>query len=606
VKKPKSLFWKYFPLYILILVFSLTILTWIISREVKNTYINRIRTDLENRSLLIARIIQNNVISEQYDTVQSVCQDIGKEIGFRITVILPSGRVITDSEHEPAAMENHADRSEIIQAMNNHFGTSIRYSKTLKKEMIYTAVPLLYQGKIAAVVRSSLSIAKLYTTINAFYRRMAIIGFLVVCLAIGISFLFSRRIKRIIQSLKEAAVNFGEGKLDYRVHISGSEEFEILSVAMNNMASDLNFRINKISEQHKEMESIISCMSEGLLVINLEERVVRINKTAANIFEITPDQAEGKDIHSVIRQADFLRFISENISDKITGEREVILHGARNRYLQAKAAPMLDHEDNTTGIVIVINDITRLKQLEEIRKDFVANVSHELKTPLTSIVGSIETLKESGMEDRTRVTNFINMIQKNSHRLASIVEDLLKLSRLEQDSEIREIKFEKYSVKYIIDDTVALLRKKVEGKNITVKVNCSDAVSAEINRDILEDGLINLVDNAIKYSPEASTVTIECRGKEDWLELKVTDQGSGIAAKHIPRIFERFYRVDKSRSRKLGGTGLGLSIVKHAVEAHKGSVNVNSKVGKGTSFIIYIPLKQTAHQQKRQKKKYKR
>ncbi len=607
MKKPKSLFWKYFPFYILILVFSLTVLTWIISREVKDTYINRTRTDLENRSLLIARIIKGNVISGQFDTVQSVCQDIGQDIGFRITVTLPSGRVIADSEHDPDAMENHADRSEIITAMNQHFGTSIRFSKTLKQEMIYTAVPLLYQGKIKAVVRSSLSISKLYRTINDFYRRMVIIGFIVVSLAVAVSFLFSRRIKRIIRSLKEAAVNFGEGKLDYRVHISGSEEFEILSVAMNKMAADLNSRINKISEQHKEMESIISCMSEGLLVINLEEKVVRINKTAANIFEVTPDQAEGKDIHSVIRQADFLRFISENISDKITGEREVILHGTKNRYLQAKAAPMLDHEDNTTGIVIVINDITRLKQLEEIRKDFVANVSHELKTPLTSIIGSIETLKENGMENKNkdRVENFINMILKNSYRLDSIVEDLLKLSRLEQESEKKEIEYDDFLIKNVIEDTVSLLEKKAEQKKITIVVNCPDTISAEINRGLLEDGLINLVDNAVKYSPEGSTITIECTEKNSWVILKVTDQGSGISAKHLPRIFERFYRVDKSRSRELGGTGLGLSIVKHAVEAHKGNVNVDSKVEKGTCFTIHIPLEQTVNQDKIQKTKDK-
>jgi len=600
MKRPKSLFWKYFPLYILILVISLTVLTWIISREVKDTYIQLTRTDLENRSLLIARIIKSNVISGQFDTVQSVCQDIGKDIGFRITVILPSGRVIADSEHDPYAMENHADRSEIITAMNQHFGTSIRFSKTLKQEMIYTAVPLLYQGKIKAVVRSSLSISKLYRTINDFYRRMAIIGFIVVSLAVTVSFLFSRRIKRIIRSLKEAAVNFGEGRLDYRVHISGSEEFEILSVAMNKMAADLNFRINKITEQHKEMESIISCMSEGLLVINLEERVVRINKTAASIFEVTPAQAEGKDIHSVIRQADFLRFISENISDKITGEREVILHGNENRFLQAKAAPMLDHEDNLIGIVIVINDITRLKQLEEIRKDFVANVSHELKTPLTTIIGSIETLKESSMENKSRVSNFINMIQKNSHRLDSIVEDLLKLSRLEQESGERKIEFNNFLIKDVIDDTVSLLNKKAEQKKITIVVNCPDTISAEINRGLLEDGLINLVDNAVKYSPEGSIITIECTEKNSWVTFKVTDQGSGISAKHLPRIFERFYRVDKSRSRELGGTGLGLSIVKHAVEAHKGNVNVDSKMGKGTCFTIHIPLKQTVNQDKRQ------
>ncbi len=590
--KPKSLFWKYFPHYLFILVVSLTVLTWIVSLAVKDTYLELTRTDLKNRSLLIARIIEDKIVSGSFDAIQVLCQDMGREIGFRITVILPSGKVIADSDHDPFSMQNHSDRPEIQDARHNHSGTSIRYSETEKKHMMYIAIPLLHQGKLIAVVRSSLPLVKLYKTINLFYRRMALISFIVISLSVITSFLFSRRLKRIIRELKEAAVNFGEGKLEHRIHISGSEEFEILSVALNKMAGDLKSRIHKVTEQHQEMESVISCMAEGLLVIDLEERVVRINKTAADIFKVTPEKARGQDIRSVIRQADFLRFISENISEKISGEREVILHGRQNRILQAKAAPLLDYMDKMTGIVIVINDITRLKQLEEIRKDFVANVSHELKTPLTSIVGSIETLKESGLENSTQVGNFINMIHKNSQRLVSIIEDLLKLSRLEQESEEKAWEFEDNLIKNVIADTLLLLEKKAEQKKITIEVNCPDNISAQINRGYFEDGLINLVDNALKYSPEKSKITIDCLEKDKWLELSVTDEGSGIPARHIPRIFERFYRVDKSRSRELGGTGLGLSIVKHIAEVHKGTVYVDSTVGRGTCFTIFIPLKQ--------------
>ena len=590
--KPKSLFWKYFPLYLFILVISLTVLTWIVSLAVKDTYLELTRTDLKNRSLLIARIIEDKIVSGFFDAIQPLCQDMGREIGFRITVILPSGKVVADSDHDPLSMENHSDRSEIEEALHNRTGTSIRYSETVKKQMMYTAIPLLHQEKVIAIVRSSLPLVKLSKTINLFYRRMALISFIVISLSVITSFLLSRRLKRIIKDLKEAAVNFGEGNLEHRIHISGSEEFEILSVALNKMAADLKSRIHKVTEQHQEMESVISCMSEGLLVIDLEERVVRINKTAADIFEVTLEKARGQDIRSVIRQADFLRFISENISEKISGEREVILLGKQNKFLQAKAAPLLDYMDKMTGIVIVINDITRLKQLEEIRKDFVANVSHELKTPLTSIVGSIETLKESDLEKSPQVGNFINMIRKNSQRLVSIIEDLLKLSRLEQESEERAWEFEQHMIKNVITDTVSLLEKKAEQKKITIEIKCPDNISAEINRGYFEDGLINLVDNALKYSPEKSKITIDCREKDKWLELSVTDEGSGIPAKHIPRIFERFYRVDKSRSRELGGTGLGLSIVKHIAEVHKGTVYVDSTVGKGTCFTIFIPLKQ--------------
>ncbi|MFO7891951.1 MAG: HAMP domain-containing protein, partial [bacterium] len=274
MKKPKSLFWQYFPLYLVILVISLGVLTWVVSLAVRDTYIELSKKDLRNRSLLIAHIIQDDILSERFDTVQNLCKNLGQHIGFRITVILPSGRVVADSDHDPDLMENHADRPEIRTAMNDSTGTSIRYSATIKKHMIYTAVPLSHQGQIKAVVRSSFPIIKLYRTINAFYRRMVVIGIIVIFLAVTISFLLSRRIKSIIRNLKEAAVNFGKGKLNHRVHISGSEEFEILSVAMNKMAEDLNSRINKISEQHKEMESVISCMSEGLLVIDLEEKVV--------------------------------------------------------------------------------------------------------------------------------------------------------------------------------------------------------------------------------------------------------------------------------------------------------------------------------------------
>jgi two-component system, OmpR family, phosphate regulon sensor histidine kinase PhoR len=407
--------------------------------------------------------------------------------------------------------------------------------------------------------------------------------------AAAISLLISRTVSQPVGQMKETAQRFAAGHLELRVPVPKQAELAGLARTLNEMARQLQERIQTISRQRNELEAILSSMTEGVLAVDEQGHIVSINQAAAKFLGADPSSAVGRSVEEIVRNTDFQEFVQATLNTEHPGQRDVALPSAENRIVRLDGAALADGKGHKSGAVIVISDMTRIRRLEEVRRDFVANVSHELRTPITSIKGFVETLLEGAFRKPQEAERFLRIIAKHSDRLNAIVEDLLVLSSLEEGAENRKITLEKVPLRPILKSVIEMSAIKAEERQIAVELDCEEQIEAQINTVLLEQALLNLVDNAIKYSEPESHVRLEAQRTGEWIAISVRDNGPGIARIHQDRIFERFYVVDKSRSRKLGGTGLGLAIVKHIAEVHGGHVTVQSAPGAGSTFTIHLP-----------------
>ena len=420
----KSLFWRLFSAYLMITLLSLGAVAWFASSSIQRLYHKQMSEDLEARAWIVSEWVKEQGPAINASRLDAICKDMGVDSAMRITVLLPSGKVIADSDWAPASMETHADRPEFLKATEGEMGVFTRFSRTLQMNMMYVAVPVLQDAGIIAVVRTSVSLSSIENVLHKAYAGIAVCGTIIALLA-----------------------------------------------------------------------------------------------TAACIL------------------------ISHKISNPI----------------------------------------------EELRRQFVANVSHELRTPITSIKGFIETLLDGAMDNREDAERFLRIVARQANRMNAIVDDLLALSRLEQESIISGIPLETASVNDVLQNGIEVCENKAKSKKIEIVLQCGNHLEAKINPPLLEQAVVNLIDNAIKFTPDGGTVWVEGRKEKRETVIHVRDKGQGIDSSHFPRLFERFYRVDKARSRSEGGTGLGLAIVKHIVALHRGRVYVESSLGEGSTFSIYIP-----------------
>jgi two-component system phosphate regulon sensor histidine kinase PhoR len=361
---------------------------------------------------------------------------------------------------------------------------------------------------------------------------------------------------------------------------------------MNWMAQQLNDRITTAERQHQQLDAVFASMIESVIAVDPSENVISLNQAAAELFQVDPSRIAGKGVEKIVGKGDILHFVNKTMSGYKTIEEDIVFSDQDNkvRYLQAHGTRLRNLGGQHYGALIVLNDITRLQKLEEVRRDFVANVSHELKTPITSIKGFVETLLDCALEDTQDTKRFLEIINKQADRLNSIVEDLLTLSRLEQEGKDKaELIFQNESLSEILKSALDACKVDAEDKNIEVVLTCPIDIYVIVNGPLFEQAIVNLVVNSIKYSDEDSNVLVEAERSNGETVISVRDFGVGIDAEHLPRLFERFYRSDKARSRKLGGTGLGLAIVKHIVQVHEGNVTVESAPGKGAVFSIRLP-----------------
>jgi two-component system phosphate regulon sensor histidine kinase PhoR len=442
----------------------------------------------------------------------------------------------------------------------------------------------------AAVVRTSFPLTELDDLLSQVRDRMAIAALIGVFLYVVISLVISRRLSRPLEEIKTGVDRFAAGDLSHRLRVAGSAEVAALAETMNRMAEQLDERIQTVLRQQNEREAMLSSMEEGVLAINNEGTILSLNQACANLLGEEPAKLRGRGIYEVIRKAELQQFIETALASPSPVEGEIQLRGPQDRWVSAHGTVLHDPQRGKLGVLVVLHDVTRLRHLEEVRRDFVANVSHELRTPITSIKGFVETLLDGAFEDRENAHRFLEIMHRQVNRLDAIIGDLLMLSRIERGSEEQRIELALEPIRGVLQAAVEMCENKASDKGIGIELTCPEDLSAEINAALLEQAVVNLLDNAVKYSNSGAKVEV-CAAREGaGLVIVVKDQGSGIEPQHLPRLFERFYRVDKARSRELGGTGLGLAIVRHIALAHRGSVSVESTVGVGSTFCLRLPL----------------
>ena len=589
MRKPKRLLWQLFPSYLLITLISLLAVSWYASGAMRHFFLEQTATDLKTRAALLDKQIRMLLSPLRGETIDAICKEAGRLSATRITVILPDGTVIGDSRETPRLMDNHANRPEIATALAGQTGSSLRFSKTLMQEMLYVAVPIKDRQDIVAVLRTSLPANAVETEIRSIQLKIALGGCIIALLAAGISWAISRRISRPIEQMKKGAEQFAGGDLRHRLTSPGTEEMAGLADAMNQMAAQLESRIETIISQRNQLETVLASMLEGVIAVDSEERIVSINRSAAQLFENEPANCQGKSIEEVIRSPAMQQFIRRSLSSKSPSEEDITVFQNEERVIDVIGSPLLDVNQHQIGALVVFHDVTQLRRLENMRRDFVANVSHEIKTPLTAIKGFVETLLQGKVDKAEENQRFLGIVQKHVDRLNSIIEDLLALSRIEQEDGRKEIDFLQVKIEDTFKAAIQLCRPKAEEKKIRIDLDCEKDATAIFDPTLIEQAVVNLLDNALKYSEPQSTVLLKSHRQNSELVISVQDHGIGIAQKHLPRLFERFYRVDKARSRNMGGTGLGLAIVKHIAQAHDGYVEVESELGEGSRFSIHLP-----------------
>ncbi|MFW5684391.1 MAG: ATP-binding protein [Spirochaetota bacterium] len=406
---------------------------------------------------------------------------------------------------------------------------------------------------------------------------------------------FLRSINDPVVAIQGAARRYAAGELEVHLRTHGPPELQSLAEDLNEMARQLRTRIAAINAQRNQLEAILSSMLEGVVVLDDERRIISLNEAAGRLLQVSPGESRGRTLLEHLRNAQLDELAELALEREQPVERSVTLYRERPVHLQIHATPLRsEFAARPTGSLLVLNDITRLKHLEELRKDFVANVSHELKTPITSIKGFVETLIDDGGSDPQTSERFLRIILNHTNRLHLIVEDLLSLSRLEQNNQ--RIEFDTFTVHELIASAVEICSGRAREKAMTIETTTAGEPTARGNVHLLEQALVNLIDNAVKYSPSETRVVVEGRNEPGRLVLLVTDSGPGIRDQDVPRIFERFYRTDRARSREMGGTGLGLAIVKHIARAHGGDVAVETRLGEGSTFTITIPRARSGEQ----------
>ena len=587
--KPRKLIWQLYPTYLIIIVLSLLGMGLYAVKILQEVGRERLLADLQAEAFLVQELVKERLSGDKSAELDNEIKKIGANIRSRITVVLPSGSVVADSHANPSRMDSHAIRTEIKQALAGGIGTATRYSFSLNTEIIYLAMPVRVDDRVVGVVRTAMPAAALSDLLLPFFFEFSVAGIIIAAIAALVSLYVSRRMERVIEQIQKGAAKFAQGDLQYRLEIPRSEELGALAGSMNEMAAQLHRRLSTITQQRNELEAVLSAMVEAVLVLDTRERILRVNHSAERLFRISADKIRLRSVQEAIRNTDLHRFVTTTLSGEKLVEGDIVIIGDPDRILQAHGVPLRDGENKIIGALIVLNDISRLRAVETIRRDFVANVSHELKTPITSIKGFLETLRDGALHDPENAQRFLNIVIKHADRLSLIIEDLLSLSRIERDAEKGEIRLEQGSLNEVFEAVEKTCREKAQLKNIKLEYAIDQGLVAEINPTLLEQAIVNLIDNAVKYSESESAVQVEAHATADEIVIKVRDHGSGIPRDHLTRIFERFYRVDKARSRKVGGTGLGLAIVRHIVLAHRGRVNVESSVGRGSTFSIHLP-----------------
>ncbi len=580
---------KIFFNFVIILLVGVLISGFLSVRIIQSYYNSTIVQKMESNSYLIKDLIGHKLINGEKEQLDKYLLEIKDAVLARITIIDINGIVLNDTDRDSSTMENHSDRPEIKQALAGRTGNSKRYSNTLKTHLLYIAQPLYSNGSIQGVLRLSTPLYEINSIVGKLYRSTIISIITGLLVASFLGFRVAVRITKPIKEITQIASLITKGQFEKRINLIEEDEIGQLASSINFMASTLNDTINSIKDKNIKMEATLSSVMNGIIAIDSKNKILFINPVAFSLLNIKDKDIIGKHFLQVVRNNQLDDFLKTIIKESNFQDIEICLDYPEEKILKIYTNPIrhIDKED-VMGIIIVVQDITELRKLERMRSEFVANVSHELKTPLTSIKGFVETLKGGAIEDQEAAIKFLNIIEDEADRLNRLISDILSLSELENKKNRNN--FETIDINNTILEVVSMLTNQAMKKNIIVSSDLTKHIMQIYgDKDKFKQMIINLLDNAIKYTPDNGKVKVQAYDNANSIIINIIDNGIGISKEHIPRLFERFYRVDRARSRRVGGTGLGLAIVKYIIKLFNGEINVESTVGKGTKFQIILP-----------------
>ena len=574
----RRFFGRIFILYGLIMLAAIVLVELSITSAVRSNHLNDLREHLTAQATLIS----DNISFTPESALDGLCRQFKEQTGYRVTVISLDGRVLGDSDKDSSVMENHLGRLEVQQALAEGSGMSIRRSDTLNDDRLYVAVRISRSERPAGFVRLSTELKAVEASINALRMRMIVVV-VAILLATG---LFSigqmERIRRLTRQIGDFSRWLASGAVGNKLYLEQAGEFDEIAQSLNAMSLELQNSIAANEEERKRLTEILRSVPDVLLILDSQGTIQLASSASRKYFGEAP--LSGKKVLEVIRSPHFLALMEEARKNLTPGVSELRLDRPEGRHFSARVSPLSYKENELSGFVVILHEITQLKKLEQTRKDFVANISHEIKTPITAIKGFADTLLEGALHDADHAEKFLTIIKSNSERINSLVDDLMTISKIE----LGAAKIEKtpVAVPDAIEQVLTLLRAKAADKNLFLRTDLPGTpFEIAADRDKLIQVLTNIVDNAIKFTDKGG-VTVGARMENGKIILFVEDTGVGIPEKHLPRLGERFYRVDTARSRKMGGTGLGLAIVKHLVKAHGWDMQIESVPEKGTKVSI--------------------
>jgi two-component system phosphate regulon sensor histidine kinase PhoR len=571
----KSLFFNIFSGFLLLVVLLSGSMLFLIFSEIHDSYYNLLENDLKNLAFTMKLTITPLVESGAVGQLESTIRELDPKIHARITFINPNGLVLADSEKDASTMENHKNRPEVAQAFKLVTGFSVRYSMTVKEKMLYVALPVESNGNFLGVLRLSLFVKDIDTLVSNLQTSILKVTAVVIAVALILAGLFARNIHKHAKSLRDATAKVASGDFSAKVYMDDIVEFSVVAESFNHMTGKVNELFKEISKQKEELNTVVSSVQEGLIVIDSFDRIVFLNRAFETISGLPLEK--GRFFWEVFRNAELNSLIEKTKKDRTNLSSEIEINGKT-------CLLSLTYMGSNDEIICVLHDISSIKNLETLKKNLIANVSHELRTPLTSIKGFAETV-EAGLGE-SEEKHYVEIIRKNANRLINIVNDLLTLSALEDKG--FALNLEKVNMKELITDSTKLFEKQIKEKKLTLTIELPREIIIKADPFRLEQVFTNLIDNAVKYT-EKGSIAISCLKENDIVTIVLKDSGPGIPNDYLERIFDRFFVVDTSRSKKLGGTGLGLSIVKHIILLHNGTISVSSVVGQGSSFTITLP-----------------
>ncbi|MEV2562747.1 ATP-binding protein [Paenibacillus larvae] len=524
-------------------------------------------------------------------------QRMKEQTDARVTYIRADGKVLGDSNEHPSEMDNHLHREEIDQAAKQGIGSVVRFSDTIRQNMMYVAVSVKgASGQTEGYLRMAMSLQQIEGTVRQLWLFL-LIGLLILFLLSGlICYRIARGITRPIERITRVARQMANQQYAARVPEAGNDEVGELARTINRMAENLQIQMQHIRENEYRLQGVLENMVSGVMMVDQRGTITLVNRSAEDILGYSSHELLNKSYLDAGFQLEFTALLADAIETHTRVREELMLHFPQEQILEVHVSPIVQGDGQRKGVLVVLHDITAVRRLERIRSEFVANVSHELKTSVAAVKGFAETLMAGALEDKEMARSFLQIIYDESDRLNRLIGDILELSKIE--SKRIPLQFSPVDVESIVENSIQMMKAEAEKKHITLESCVENELYIEADEDRLRQILINLLSNGISYTPEGGRVSIgvefvpslDDNPDNERMRIRISDTGIGIPEKDLPRIFERFYRVDKARSRSSGGTGLGLSIVKHLTELHHGTISVESEAGKGTTFNIELPV----------------